>query len=83
MQVKSILQYFRPSLSYHLSLRSLFCIFLSGHFTQVLLFLIHRRKNKFGIVAALDTNGIANGELYWDDGEELGKLWVCLYFTSH
>ena len=40
MQVKSIaecskgsiLQYFRPSLSYHLSLRSLFCLFLSGHF---------------------------------------------------
>ena len=46
MQVKSIaecfkasiLQYFRPSLSYHLSLRSLFCVFLSGHFTQVLLY---------------------------------------------
>ena len=45
MQVKSIaecskgsiLQYFRPSLSYHLSLRSLFCLFLSGRFTQVLL----------------------------------------------
>ena len=33
----SILQYFRPSLSYHLSLRSLFCQFLSGCFTQVLL----------------------------------------------
>ena len=40
MQVKSIaecskgsiLQYFRPSLSYHLSLRSLFCIFWSGCF---------------------------------------------------
>ena len=38
MQVKSIvqcskgsiLQYFRPSLSYHLSLRSMFCLFLSG-----------------------------------------------------
>ena len=38
MQVKSIvecsngsiLQYFLPSLSYHLSLRSLFCLFLSG-----------------------------------------------------
>ena len=30
----SILQYFRPSLSYHLSLRSLFCLFLSGRFTQ-------------------------------------------------
>ena len=38
MQVKSfaecspwsILQYFRPELSYHLSLRPLFCLFLSG-----------------------------------------------------
>ena len=46
MQVKSIeecskwsiLQYFRPALSYYLSLRSLFCLFLSGHFTQVLLY---------------------------------------------
>ena len=33
----SILQYFRPSLSYHLSLRSLLCLFLSGGFTQALL----------------------------------------------
>ena len=33
----SILQYFCPSLSYYLSLRSLFCLFLSGRFTQVLL----------------------------------------------
>ena len=44
MQVKSIaewdiLQYFRPSLSYYLSLRPLFCLFLSGRFTQVLLYL--------------------------------------------
>ena len=46
MQVKSIaecskgsiLQYFQPSLSYHLSLRSLFSLFLSGRFTQVLLY---------------------------------------------
>ena len=46
MQVKSIsecskgsiLQYFWPSLSYHLSLRFLFCLFLSGCFTQVLLY---------------------------------------------
>ena len=45
MQVKSIaecskgsiLQYFWPSLSYRLSLRPLFCLFLSGSFTQVLL----------------------------------------------
>ena len=35
---RSILQYFRPSLSYHLSLRPLFWLFLSGCFTQVLLF---------------------------------------------
>ena len=32
------LQYFRPPLSYHLSLRSLFCLLLSGCFTQVLLY---------------------------------------------
>ena len=32
-----LLQYFRPSLSYHLSLRSLFCLFLSGRLRQVLL----------------------------------------------
>ena len=46
MQVKSIaecykgsiLQYFRPSFSYHLSLRFSFCLFLSGRFTQVLLY---------------------------------------------
>ena len=43
MQVKSIaecsngsiLQYFRPSLSYQLSLRPLFCLFLSGRLRQV------------------------------------------------
>ena len=33
----SILQYCRPLLSYHLSLRSLFCLFLSGCLRQVLL----------------------------------------------
>ena len=46
MQVKSIaecsrgsiLQYFWPSFSYQLSLRSLFRLFLSGRFTQVLLY---------------------------------------------
>ena len=37
---KSILQYFRPSLSYHLSIRPLFCLFLSGHLRQVLLYLL-------------------------------------------
>ena len=34
----SILQFFRPSLSYHLSLRSLFCLFLKGRLGQVLLY---------------------------------------------
>ena len=38
MQVKSILQYFQPSISYHFSLRSLFHLFLSGVFTQTLLY---------------------------------------------
>ena len=49
MQVKSIaecskgggggiLQYVQPSLSYHLSLRSVFCLFLGYRFTQVLLY---------------------------------------------
>ena len=38
---ESILQYFWPSLSYHLYLRPLFCLFLSGCLKQVLLFLIH------------------------------------------
>ena len=36
---RSILQYFRPSLSYHLLLRALLCLLLSGRFTQVLLYL--------------------------------------------
>ena len=47
MQVKSIaecskgsiLQYFRSALSYHLSLRSFFRLFLSGHLRKVLLYM--------------------------------------------
>ena len=38
MLQESMLQYFRPSLSYHLSLRPLFCQFLSGRLRQVLLY---------------------------------------------
>ena len=38
MLQESILQYFRPSLSYHLFLRPLFCLFLSGRLRQVLLY---------------------------------------------
>ena len=36
----SILQYFQPKISYHLSIRPLFCLFLSGRLRQVLLYLI-------------------------------------------
>ena len=38
-RIRSILQYFRPSLSYRLSLRSLFYLVLSGRLRQVLLHL--------------------------------------------
>ena len=51
MQVKSNAEvprgskgYFRPSLSYHLLLRPLFCLFLSGRFTQVLPYLFEAVK---------------------------------------
>ena len=43
---ESILQYFRPSLSYHLSLRPLFCLYLSDRFTQGLLCLLQRQVAK-------------------------------------
>ena len=39
MLQESILQFFQPSLNCHLSLRSLFCLFVSGCFTQVLLYI--------------------------------------------
>ena len=38
MLQESILQYFCPSLSYRLSLRPLFCLFLSGCLRQVVLY---------------------------------------------
>ena len=38
MLQESILQYFWPSLGYHLSLRPLFCLCLNGRLRQVLLF---------------------------------------------
>ena len=45
----SILQCFRPSLSYHLSLRPVFCLYLSGSLRQVLLYMGHdARKPDFG-----------------------------------
>ena len=54
MQVESIaeciLQYFRPLLSYHLSLGSLFCLFLSDRFTKILMYKI-RNLFKFALVS--------------------------------
>ena len=48
---ESILQYFRPSLSYHLSSRSLFCLLLIGRLRQVLLYLkMHKSAAKLFIV---------------------------------
>ena len=38
-----------------------------------ILCLYFRRKNYFSLCVALDLTGLANGELYWDDGEELGE----------
>ena len=40
MLQESILQYVRPSLTYHLSLRPLFCLILCGHLRQVLLYIL-------------------------------------------
>ena len=67
MQVKSIaecsegniLQYFRLSLSYHLSLRFLCRLFLSGHFAQGILIAFHSLYSNLdcGFVTA-PTNGL-------------------------
>ena len=47
---ESSLQYFRPSLSYHLSLRPLFCLFLSARLRQVLLYVFFRLWGAVNVV---------------------------------
>lgn len=37
------------------------------------------RKNNFELLIALDENGQAAGELFWDDGDSIGLL---IHFTS-
>ena len=48
MLQESILQYFRPSLSYNLSLRPLFCLFLGCRLTQILLYSYGIKKTQNG-----------------------------------
>ena len=61
MLQRSILQYFWPALSYHLSLRPLFFLFLSGHLRQVLLYLIQLAK----IYIWLPVLGSTSAHLYF------------------
>ena len=46
----SILQYFLPSLSYHLSLRSLCCLFLSGCFRPISYLILYNGEEKYQIL---------------------------------
>ena len=64
MQVKSIaecsngsiLHYFRPSLSYHLSLRCLFCLFLSGRIRHFFCSMIHIARSYLHMLFVLYDN---------------------------
>ena len=85
MQVKSIaecskgsiLQYFRSSLSYQLLLRSLFCLFLSGPFTQALLYikygLFYRKCSKIVVLNpdfvenTVDPDQMASDKAIWPE----------------
>ena len=93
MQVKSIaecskgsiLQYFRPSLSYHLCLRPLFCLFLSGRFTQVLLY----KYNHLGRLVRILSLSHTPKSLLWkradiSRGASSFKfcLWVFIYIQT-
>ena len=57
-------QYFRPSLSYHLSLRSLFCLFLSGRLRPVLLYCLYEPAHE--ILALTTFSG--------NEGSEPGQI---------
>jgi len=37
------------------------------------LFLFYSRRTPFTLMVALDSNDEASGELFWDDGESIGK----------
>ena len=59
----SILQYFQPSLSYHLPLKALFCLFLSGRLRQVLLYMYCNGD----VVESSSVNGILSCILLMGD----------------
>ena len=74
MLQKSILQYFRPSLSYHMSLKTL-CLFVSGHFRQVLLHisLIHNYLGMFSKSHSF-LDGVAVPDLFNSPVNDTGVL---------
>ena len=61
-----MLQYFRPLLSYHFSLRPLFCLFLSGRFTVLFntyfyIRLLLQKNNMWGILGSLEVTSLVPG----------------------
>ena len=59
----SILQYFQPALSYHLSLKALFCLFVWPFYTG------------FTVHAELPSG--ARGKLFWTESASITMLHVC------
>ena len=57
----SILQYFWPSLNYHLSLSPLFCLFLSGRLRQVLLYIIEMEQKVQNFPKNVETDNSEKG----------------------
>ena len=79
--IESILQYFRPSLSYHLSLSSFLCLFLSGRFTQVLLYFHsgpYSRPNK----QSISGHYRPSSEMPFSDGPKKGPLLYVYWETG-
>ena len=90
MQVKSIaecskgsiLQYFRPSLSYHLSLIPLFCLFLSGRLRQVLLYIIIWKSKPVTPQNVNDPSNLYHISYWMEDANSLERINYFLCFCS-